>query len=460
MSSIGQILNTAKEALAAHQVAIDVTGTNVSNASSAGYSRQRAVIVPRTSSEASGNDLRGGVTVETIQRLYDQFVEAQISEHSSLLSYSDTQKNTLDQIEAVFNETDGEGLSAAMSRFWKAWEDLSANPAGDVERMVVISAADNLSATFREQANRLTDIQDSLNTKVTADVTLLNSYLDGIADLTYKIMQTGTGGNNVNSLLDERAELLKKVSQMVDVQYVQGSDLSMDIFLSNGKALVLGDRSWDLNTVRNNTTGFNDVVLAEDPTFSLNSAIHSGELGALLEARDTTAQSYLQDLNNLAGTLVDQVNTRHAAGFDLYGNLGGRFFADVTEAAGMAVDGAIAADRKRIAASSTVNGDGDNASSMARLQTALVMSGNTTSLSGYYGSLVGRIGEDTAAVERIFNQRTAVMTTLNTQKEQVSGVSIDEEMINLMKYQMGYSAAGKMVTTANELMDTLLELIK
>ena len=159
MSSIGQILNTAKEALLTHQVAIGVTGTNVANVSTPGYSRQRAVIEAKGTMESIENDVQIGVEVTQIQRMFDQFIEARINDQSSMLSYSEARQDALSQIEAIFNESQQEGLSGVMDRFWKAWDDLSFNPTGEVERFAVVSSAENLAAVFRDYSTQLEDVQ-------------------------------------------------------------------------------------------------------------------------------------------------------------------------------------------------------------------------------------------------------------------------------------------------------------
>ena len=459
MSTIGSIMNTAKQALLTQQVAIDVTGVNVSNATSTGYSRQRAVIVPVVSSEVAQNDSQGGVAVETVQRLYDLFVERQISDQSAELNSSETRRDALQQVESIFNESQKDGLSGVLDKFWKAWDDLSANPKGDVERLAVVSAAGNLAATFKDYASQLIQIQDDLNTRIAENVTQLNSYLSDIAALNEKIIQTQSGGGNVNSLLDQRSELLKKLSETVDINYIQKSDGSLDIFLGNGKALLQGSQVWSLEALRNTSTGLNDVVFEDDPSFVLNSVITGGKLGGALQVRDTDVADYLRQLNTLAETLVDRVNSQHAAGFDLNGNVGGLFFQDVTEAKNMAVNPTLAADRSLIAASATVNADGENARTVGSLRDALAMNGGQVTFSAYLSSLISRVGTDVNVSQQRYDQRNAVMTTLTNQKEQVSGVSIDEEMVNLIKYQMGYNAAGKMITTTQELIDTLLALI-
>ena len=360
MSGIGSIMNTAKQALLAQQVSIEVTGTNVANANSVGYSKQRAVLVPVSSAEAPQNDIQGGVDILTIQRLFDRFVERQISEQSAQVNYSETRQGVLKQVEALFNEGQRDGLSAVMGRFWKAWEDLSVNPAGDVERLAVVSAADNLSATFRDYANQLIDIQDSMDSQITENVTQLNSYLSEIATLNDRIIQTQAGGGNVNSLQDNRSELLKKVSEIVDINYIQQPDGSLNLFLSNGRALVQGNLAWTLSSVLNPLTHHNDVVFESDPATAINHAVTGGKLGALIDARDSDVQGYLDQLDTLAEDLIDAVNSQHAEGYDLNGNIGGLFFDDVAEAKDMGVDADLAADRSLLAASSTVNRTGQS----------------------------------------------------------------------------------------------------
>jgi flagellar hook-associated protein 1 FlgK len=459
MSSIGQILNTAKEALLTHQVAISVTGANVANVSTPGYSRQRAVIEAKGSMESIENDVQIGVEVTQVQRMFDQFIEARINDQSSLLSYSEARKDALSQIEAIFNESQQEGLSSVMADFWNAWDDLSFNPTGEVERFAVVSAAENLATTLREYSSQLTDVRDSMNSRLADNITQLNSYLADIADTTKKIVEVQAGGGNTNDLMDKRSELLKKVSETLDIQYMQRSDGSLDIFLSNGKALVQGDRYWALDAVQNPTTGFIDVAFEENNADILNDAITGGKLGAFLTVRDSDATDYLNQLNTLAAAIADEVNAQHARGFDRNGNVGGLFFDVVTEAKNMAVNEDLLSDVSLIAASATVNGDGDNAKAMSELQGALTMSGGTIPFSSHLNALIGQIGEDVAAAGRSYNQRSAVMSALTTQKEQVSGVSIDEEMVNLVRFQMGYSAAGKMITATQEMIDALLALI-
>lgn len=458
MSGIYQILNTAKEGLLAAQVAMDVTGSNVTNANTPGYVRQRAVLAAKSPGEAAENAVQTGVEVTTIERLYNRFVEYQMVEQSSQVGEAGIRKEALDRIETIFNETNGGGLNELMNRFWQAWEDLSANPTGQVERTALANAADNLAAMFREYAGELYAIRGDLNTQVGAAVNELNGTLSDIASLNGKIVEGLSGGVNVNNLLDQRSALLKKTAGLVDVQYVEETGGAVNVFTSDGRALVQGIASWQLD-VQVRSDGYYDVVYADSPTAPINGAIGGGKLAGLLGMRDTTVQDYAGNLDGLAGALISAVNAQHASGYDSYGNAGGTFFEPLgtTGARDMEVTDAILSDPNRIAASATVNADGDQARSIAAVRDEILLGGVST-LGEFYASLVGQIGQDVTEAARRDAHETSVMTQMSNTWEQTSGVSIDEEMMNLIKYQMSYQAAAKLAQAADEILQSLLEL--
>jgi flagellar hook-associated protein 1 FlgK len=461
MSSISSIFNIAKEGLWVNQTGIATVGSNVANVNTPGYSRQRAVIGTRSQYDVPENQILTGTEVITIERLYDKFLEFQIVEQSDQLGYTNERNDALDRIEAIFNESNGGGLSELLEQFWKAWEDLAANPSGQVERTGLLYASQNLAGMFREYAGELYSLQQELNTGISQTVTQLNGYLADIADLNYKVVYGEAGQNNINDILDKRADLLKKVSDLVDINYVETAEGAVNIFLSNGIPLVEVMRNRDL-AVQTNAQGFYDILMADDPTKNVTTAITSGRLGGMLEMRDRTINGYLGDLDDLVENIITEVNTQHALGYDGYGNVGGNFFEPFNALMGardMQVDAAIAADPTRIAASSSVNDDGENALAIANLRDALIM-GGTATFGDYYAALLGDIGQTVAEAQRSLSHETSVMTQLQSQQEQVSGVSIDEEMIDLVKFQLGYNAAAKMVTVAEEMYVELLKMIE
>lgn len=457
MPGIFQILNTSKDALMAHQGAINVTGSNIANVNTPGYTRQRVIFSSLGSSEAGV----AGVKIVDIQRMYDRLLETGIVEQRQNIGYSEARKSALDCVEVIFNESEGGGINELLNKFWNAWEDLSENPDGQVERLALVSISQSLSSTFRQYSNELLDIREDADGRIADAVLQVNECIADIASLNEEIVLVEAGGGITNDLRDRRMELLKGLSEIVDIQYYEDSDGAFNIFLANGKPLVEGQFTWELDVEENAAnSNFYDVIFKDEPGVSLNSVITSGELGGLLEIRDTTAVDYMTRLDSLAASIISTINTQHAAGYDANGNIGGDFFVAATEAKDMYVSSNIVSDTNRIAASATVNGDGDNALAMGAIKdNSVTISGVSATFNNHYASLVGRVGRGVAAAESSLSHQTVIMAQMSNRREEASGVSIDEEMMNLMKYQLGYNAAGKLCTVASELLDTLINLI-
>jgi len=457
-------LNIAKDALLSHQTAINLTGTNIANANTPGYSRQRAAF----------STLVPSVEIAGIERIYDQFLGVQINEQANDLGDSEARKDALGRIEMTFNETDGGGINELMNKFWGAWEDLSANPSGQAERQTLVSVSQSLTSLFRSYSNELLSAQDDANARIPVMVDQVNDYASDIADINARILQAGTEDTDepgLNSLRDKRANLLSELAEIVDFHSVKDSKDSISVFLFNGMPLVEGGQTWELDVVTENHASdpsFYDVVFKDDPDKEvINSSITKGRLAAFLDVRDVTIggeEGYMASLDALAAALVKEVNAQHIKGYDTNQNLGEAFFIfdiapEVKEAGYMKVSAAIIDDVNKIAASETVNGDGGNAVSMNTIKDKLTMN-DTSTFSTYYSSLVAQVGQDVAYVNRSFDHHTNLMSQLTNRREGISGVSIDEEMMNLIRYQTGYNASARLFGAAQELADTLLNLVK
>ncbi len=401
MSDIGRILYTAKDAIISNLTAINVTGSNISNVSTPGYTRIRPLFESVGTRQASSNQEQIGVKIADIQRVYDKFLGSQIVAQDSAVGSATARKNLLTQIEGIVNESRGDGINDALSKFWSAWDNLSINPSGKTERDVLVTAAQNLTAIFNSRAEELSSIQYSIDQTITDDIDKLNGYLNEMAVLNGEIARIEGSGGQASSLRDNRMTLLGKISSIIDINYIENSDGSLYIYLpASGKTLVEGTNKWQL-TVQSNSANANlkDIVFTDDLSSSLNNDITSGELGGLLDIRDVVLDSYIDKLNQTAASIVNKVNTQHMAGYDQDGNIGGAFFAlttdpaiNMTQARNMQVSAAIVADARKIAASSTVNADGDNATAMSAIrQDKLFASLGQISITTGTGSAVGQI---------------------------------------------------------------------
>lgn len=455
-------LNVSKDSLLSHQTAINITGANIANVNTTGYSRQRPVFSTSGTIDVEAGLIQLSVEVDQIERVYDQFLENQINAQMHDFGYTESRQEQLERIEIIFNETSGEGIDDLLNKFWGAWEELSANPDGQAERIALGSVSQSMTYMFRSYANDLITLQSDVNEKISELVTRVNSNLSSIAGLNQKISESETGQGDTNVLRDKRSELIKEVAEIINVNYFEDATGAVNMFIADGTSLVEGQNVWQLDVQENAGNSFYyDIVLADNTAVSINSRITSGSLAGLLDIRDTTAAGYLSDLNTLAASLVQQTNQQHQLGYDMGHNLGGNFFDETkTEARDIAVDASIIADVNRIAASETVDGDGNNALYIGRLRDSLLMNGNTSTFNGYYASLIGQIGQDVASSERALEHHTDLMDQLTLKKESISGVSVDEEMVNLIKYQTGYHAAAKLCATVEELVDILLNLVE
>jgi flagellar hook-associated protein 1 FlgK len=456
MSSIS-LLNTARDGLLAHQTAINLTGSNITNVNTPGYTRQRPVF-----GSWGSIDTGTGVGIEKIERVYDRFLGVQINDKMHDMGYSEAKKGALENIEIIFNESSGGGINELLNKFWSSWEDLSANPTGQVERDALVSASQNLASVFRSSSDELVSVQNDANAEIAGLIHQANGYITDIAELNKKIAAIETGKGDANNLIDKRAEALKGLAEILDFQCLEDSDASVNVFLSNGMPLVIGDQTWELGLKENPANSFfYDVVFQDDPVGEvLNNTVTKGKLAGFLEIRDEKIADYMDDLDILAESIINEVNTQHQLGYDMGHNLGGVFFEPATAAKDMRVSTDIIEDVNKIAASETVNDDGGNAELIGAIKDKLVMNGGTSTFNSYYASFVGKVGQDLADEERGLDHHTDIMNQLINKREGISGVSIDEEMINLVRYQLGYDSAAKLCNVAGELIDTLLNLVQ
>jgi len=457
MSSIS-LLNTAKDGLLSHRTAINLTGSNITNVNTPGYTRQLPVFSSRGSI-----DVGASVEIEKIERVYDKFLGVQINDEMHDLGYSEAKKGMLEKVEIIFNESSGDGINELLNKFWSSWEDLSANPTGQVERDALVSASQNLASVFRSSSEELVSVQNDANTEIAGLIDRANGYMSDIADLNNEIAAIKTGKGDANDLRDKRAEALKGLAEIFDFQHLEDSNGSINVFLPNGMPLVMGDRTWELDVKTNPAnSSFYDVVFQDDPVTVLNDTVTKGKLAGFLEIRDDKIPNYIGDLDSLAESIINEVNTQHQLGYDMGHNLGGVFFepATATAAKDMQVSSVIVTDANKIAASETVNGDGGNAELIGTFKDGLFMNGGTSTFNSYHASFVGKVGQDLADEERGLDHHTNLMNQLINKREGISGVSIDEEMINLIRYQLGYNSAARLCNVADELIDTLLNLVR
>ena len=462
MSDIYGVMSIAGQALMTQQQAISVTSHNIANVNTPGYSRQRLKMTTNTPSDSSVGMMGNGVSGETIERIYDRFLNAQITEENQALGRWDAQKDAVELVEMIFNEVEGSGLSDAMSEFWDAWQSLANNPAGTTERQILVTASQILTTTFNQLNSDLFQTQQNLDLAIQGTVADINRFSQQIADLNQKIISAEAGSSSANDYRDQRELVLKDLSELIDINSFEDATGAVSVLAANGKPLVSGSQFWQLST-ETNVDGLQDVVWVVDAagnTTNITTDISGGKLKGYLEVRDGIIDDYLNRLDNLAQTLITDVNTIHQSAFALDGSTLLDFFSG-TGARDMEVNPDIVDHLDHIAVAenvSTIPGDNRKAIEIANLQYQLNM-GGTLSYNDYYSAIVRDIGNEVLKSEASYNHQSDMMTQLENQREAVSGISLDEEMINLLKFQNAYTAAAKLITAADEMMQSILQML-
>jgi flagellar hook-associated protein 1 FlgK len=456
--SISSLLFTSRDALAGNQMAIDITGGNIANVNTPGYSRQRVDLRSVGGIDVSGAHADIGVSVSRIERIYDRFIESQIIDQQQSTGYSDALLQGLQSIEMAIDDTQGGGIGDQLSQFWSSWENLSKNPGGIVERSALLSDAENLADSLTSCKRNLDAIASDLGSNIADTVSRINEKVAVIKDLNTRIINTTGENGEKNDFLDKRTQALKELGALINITPFENANGTIDLFLSNGEPLLQGTLKQTLGV-----DGQSDILSSGLSGETVNSALTGGKLGALVELQGRIIPEYIDYIETFTGSLADRVNELHRDGFDAYNNTGLDFFEipDAENAAGsIRVNTAIAADVNRIAASTSVNGNGENASIMAAVRNELLMKDGTSSLGSFLAATVGQIGQQVSTAKTNGDRQTIITNLLNNQRESVSGVSIDEEMIRLINYQMGYNAAGRLVSVVDEMLDTLMALGK
>jgi len=459
---ISSAMEIGKNGLNIYRVATEVTGENIANVNTPGYSRQRIILETAPPTTANGFPLGTGVQIASVERVYDSLLQQQLVNAQTTQGYDTTKSNVLQQIEPSFNEVTNDGLGAAISGFFNAWQNMTINPSGVAERQEVLTQSQVLADNFHFISKALNDTISTQNASLVPIVDTINATLNRIAELNGQIKSTELVSGNANEMRDQRDQLIRDLSQKIGISFTENKDGTTDVQFA-GTSIISGTSAGSFSLAANPLTGKYDVKLAAanggTPTVVNPS---TGELGATLALRDTIIPGYIAQIDTLASTITTQVNAVHIGGFDLNGNPGIAFFdPSATTAAAFNINPALTLTSQIAASSSALqSGDNGNALKMVALQGQKVMSGNTATMNSYVDSLVSQVGLAVASGKRVVSQDEAFMKQLTTLRDSNSGVSLDEELTNLIKYQKSYQASARLITTATEMMDTVLGMIR
>src|SRR5210317_156335 len=259
MMDIFGVLNMGSKALMVQQKGIYVTGNNIANVNTPGYSRQRLNISSDLPINTGIGPVGTGVTANEIERVYDRFLGVQINNETQSLGQWEAYKDSVERVEMIFDESGGYGLNQVMSEFWNAWQDLTNNPSGSVERTVLVAKSEMLTATFSKNYEDLQKIQRDIDWNIGGAVEEINRLAENMVDLNQKIIQVESGGHMANDYRDQRDLVLKELSELIDIDSFEDANGGVTVSVGSGQALVEGTHTYRLST-QVNASGHQDVT--------------------------------------------------------------------------------------------------------------------------------------------------------------------------------------------------------
>lgn len=431
MAGLRATLEIAKGTLLNTQLQIQTASNNIANAENKTYARQKAVVKANPAINIYPNWLGTGADVTMVTQIRDQFIEQRLLNAVSDESKYSELSSQLQTIQAVFSDSGDTGISKSLNAFWASWDGLAQNPTGAAQQTEVYQAAQNLAETIQSaytqlDASATTDIPG----KITDTVDQANSLIDQIAQLNAAILKNETASHPANDLRDLRYQALKDLSAIIPVSTSEDA---------NGVVTVsTTDASGSLTLVTGGTV--NNYI-------SSTSTITGGSFGGLQTALEDV-NGYLDRLNDFAAQLIDQVNTIHGT------NSGPAVFTGS--------DAATITASTTFLSGQTAADEAPRALALAELQgsTITFTDAKTATFNQYLGDIQKEIGLDAQQAETNLTFNEALRTQLDSQQQSISGVSIDEEMVDLIQFQHIYEAAAKVIQKTAEMLKTVIDMVQ
>lgn len=480
-------LETARRGMVAQQTALYVTGNNIANANTLGYSRQRVNMTQTETYPGIGlnrpqipGQLGTGVAADSIQRIRDEFVDSRYRGENNKLGYFSTKADTLSRMEEILNEPTEEGLAASLSEFWNSLQILGSSPNESGARESVIAQGNALADTFNYMSTSLETIMEDLKLSANTNADTINSIANQINEINRQISQVEPHGDLPNQLYDERDKLVDELSSLVNIKVTKEKSGGLASPLSEGvyKIEILGASGNSLGVLVDKgtlSTGPNKLTISEDNqsvTIGTQepialSDLSTGELKANLEALTNSYPSMLEKLDKIAYALVTEFNSVHKSGSDLNGETGGAFFTELTQYQGAAKAMSMSlTDPAKVAAAmaGTFEGNGDNAFSLANIMTTNFSDfntdtsfiGSTGNIQSFYAGVIASLGVETKESNVLTNNTLALLDSVDSQRQSVSSVSLDEEMTDMIKFQHAYNASARNITMIDEMLDKII----
>jgi flagellar hook-associated protein 1 FlgK len=436
---------------------LDVTGQNMANVNTIGYSRRVVTfgaVAPADENVSAGE----GVEVLNLVAVRDSIYDRRLFNELPYAGRETAIGQVLSAVEASLGES-GESIDASLTRFFDAWATLADDPTSAVARAQVLGQGQALSTDFNNMAARFADSVEDTDRQVRSTVERINSLTTQIAALNGQITSVDTAGKA--TLKDTQSELVKQLAALTQTQVVEQNDGTVQITLAQGQPLVIGNAQYTLGVTNEPLTGHARITAAGA---DITAQVTAGNLGGLINARDVLIPGYQSQLDALAYGVVTQVNTLTDAGFTLTGVDAPPFFSPIGAPAGaataMRVNPAVMADSNLVAAGGVPGAPGNNqvANALAAMRDGLTMNGGRATFGDAWAQIVSTVGQTIQTSGTELASRQEVVNQIENLRDSVSGVNLDDETANMVKFQTAYEANARYFQTVNSLLDTLMSL--
>lgn len=467
-------LSMGARSLSAQRAGVEVAGQNLANVNNPAYARQRvAIATSLTINSEVGPQGTGADAVAIVQMrsaILDNQIQAEASNRGSLsaqqtaLQYTQAALGT--QIDRMASGAEGataaqgvgggHSLADSMSELFNAFQSLSTNPTSMAERQTLLMKAASVALQFNQLNSRLDNLRGSLNSTLQSETGAANQILGDIAALNQMITTAeATSGGTANDLRDTRQARLEDLAKFVKLDLSNGQGSAINVSVA-GVALITDNQVAD--TLESFDAGGGQVLIRAT-TAGTTLALTGGSLQGTIGARDGALTDLQTSVNTLAALLITEVNTVHAAGYGLSGSTGASFF-NGTNAADISINGSLVNDPSLVQAAGVSGATGDNQNALALAQLAqtkfAVFNGQTFNQA--YGQTVAAFGQELSTVNSQLGDQQTIENMLLRQRDSIGGVSLDEEMTDLTRFQKAFSASARLITTVDEMLETIVNM--
>lgn len=483
---MADILNIGYTGLSVSKKSLETTGHNIANVNTAGYSRQRVKQTSNIPIARSGMVEGTGARLKSINRVHDQFVEKRLNKSISDKEYFQGRTDQLNNVEDVFNEIDGEGLNKTINKFFNSFRDLANQPENETIRSVVRDSAKLVVRDFKRIRSQLDNVARGIDNSLEVEIQDINQQMDSIARLNRNIATLEAQAEETGDLRDQRDLAIREISKSFYVSAYTDNQNQFVVHARGIGTLVSGTETQHLKSGKlsaqeavNKMAGSVSIYFENKPALGLNQKFVRGKMGGLIQTRDIDVRQAQEKIDRVAFEMANTTNAVHRRGFvnrqievdangvpkayDKNGPITGiNFFKepDAIEAASrnFSISDAVLTDLTNVSTGLSVNSPGDNrvALAISKIQSERVMDDGKATIEESYLKTIGRIGLEAGKAKLNAEQSEGILAQTTNIKERISGVSLDEETANMVKFQHAYEASAKVMQVAKEMFDVVI----